>query len=52
MVSSKNDLDLVIDALYDLGIYIKPSPLGLLGISLIILASLIMVGFSPRDFLK
>jgi len=30
----------------------KPSPLGLLGISLIILASLIMVGFSPRDFLK
>ena len=30
----------------------KPSPLGLLGIGLIILASLIMVGFSPRDFLK
>lgn len=30
----------------------RPSPLGLLGIGLIILASLIMVGFSPRDFLK
>ncbi len=30
----------------------RPSLLGLLGIGLIILASLIMVGFSPRDFLK
>ncbi|MFN4320036.1 MAG: DMT family transporter [Aquificaceae bacterium] len=30
----------------------KPTPLGLLGIGLIILASLIMVGFSPKDFLR
>lgn len=30
----------------------KPSSLGLLGIALIVLASLILVGFSPRDFFR